>query len=221
MPLFGELDVYCDTTPHSAAMNMAIDEALLERVRIPALRFYRWDHPALSLGYFGKFAAVTQYMDQRDLVRRWTGGGTVFHGEDLTYSIVIPSSVDGLPNASRAVYAAVHEALRKAIEDAGNPAELATTESARISDSCFANPVAADVISGNRKVAGAAHRRTRAGLLHQGSIQNIDISDDLASTFVRHLSPTPRSVPLDREVIDRAQRIAAERYATAAWLRRW
>jgi len=221
MPLFGELDVYRDTAPHGAALNMAIDEALLERVRIPAFRFYRWQHPALSLGYFGKFAVVAQYAAQRDLVRRWTGGGTVFHGEDLTYSIVIPSSVEGLPNASRAVYAAVHEALRKAIEDAGNPAELATTESTRVSDSCFANPVVADVMSGNRKVAGAAHRRTRAGLLHQGSIQNVSLSDDLISAFVRHLSPKPRAIPLDREVIERADQIAAERYATNAWLRRW
>ena len=221
MPFFRELEVYRDATPHRAATNMAIDEALLERARVPTIRFYRWDHPALSLGYFGKFADIEQYATQRDVVRRWTGGGTVFHGDDLTYSLIIPSSTNHVPHSSRLIYAEVHEALRRAIEDTGNPAELATTESERVSDSCFANPVAADVISGNRKVAGAAHRRTRAGLLHQGSIQNIDVTNDLASAFARHLSPSLRDVSLDPETIDRADQIAEVKYRTAAWLHRW
>ncbi len=69
-------------------MNMAIDEALLEYATVPAIRFYRWHFPALSFGYFGKFRDVVDYVSARDLVRRWTGGGMVFHGEDLTYSIV-------------------------------------------------------------------------------------------------------------------------------------
>jgi lipoate-protein ligase A len=221
MPLFGELEVFFDTTPHRAATNMAIDEALLERVRIPTLRFYRWDHLALSLGYFGKFTDIEQYAPDYDLVRRWTGGGTVFHGEDLTYSISIPSSTEGLTNSSRAIYAAVHEALRKAIEESGHPAELATSESERVSDLCFAHSVTADVVSGKRKIAGAAHRRTRAGLLHQGSIQSMDISNDLASVFARHLCPHFRDAPLNPSLIERAHQMAETKYATEAWLRRW
>ena len=73
-------------------MNMAIDEALLETAVVPSIRFYRWHSPALSFGYFGKFSDVAIYAAERDLVRRWTGGGIVFHGDDLTYSIVIPAS---------------------------------------------------------------------------------------------------------------------------------
>jgi lipoate-protein ligase A len=73
-------------------MNMAIDEALLESLTLPAVRFYRWQSPALSFGYFGRFADVASYQSERDLVRRWTGGGIVFHGEDLTYSILIPAN---------------------------------------------------------------------------------------------------------------------------------
>jgi lipoate-protein ligase A len=223
MPLFSELDVYRDAASRSAAMNMAIDEALLERAQIATLRFYQWDHPAISFGYFGKFADVARHVTERDLVRRWTGGGTVFHGEDLTYSVVIPSSIEEIPSSSLAVYAEIHEALRKALEEAGHAAELLATktESEQASDSCFANPVAADILSHNRKVAGAAHRRTRAGLLHQGSIQNIEISQDLASAFAGHLSPVLRETPLNAEIIERAQEIAETKYATAAWLHRW
>src|ERR1700682_6085261 len=86
---FASLIVFHDISSRSAALNMAIDEALLENVTEPTIRFYHWDHPALSFGYFGKFTEVAAYSTGRDLVRRWTGGGIVFHGRDLTYSIVI------------------------------------------------------------------------------------------------------------------------------------
>src|SRR6476660_2781306 len=90
--LFATLHVYHDDSSHSAAMNMAIDEALLESAAVPSIRFYGWQFPALSFGYFGRFFDVASYACERDLVRRWTGGGIVFHGDDLTYSIVLPSS---------------------------------------------------------------------------------------------------------------------------------
>src|SRR5437867_4217598 len=90
-PLFTALDVCHDLAAHSAAMNMAIDETLLKSVAVPSIRFYRWQSPALSFGYFGRFADVAIYAGERDLVRRWTGGGIVFHGDDLTYSIVTPA----------------------------------------------------------------------------------------------------------------------------------
>src|SRR2546429_9442606 len=86
--LFDALDAYHDATPHSAAVNMAIDEALLESATVPSIRFYRWRSPALSFGYFGKFADVAIYASERDLVRRWTGGGIGPHREGLTHAIL-------------------------------------------------------------------------------------------------------------------------------------
>src|SRR5262252_4406747 len=80
--LFRSLDVYQDIDSRSAALNMAIDEALLEIATAPTIRFYRWNHPALSFGYFGKFDDVADQKDKREIVRRWTGGGIVFHGND-------------------------------------------------------------------------------------------------------------------------------------------
>ena len=70
MTIFAALDVCHDDTPHSAAMNMAVDEALLEYAAIPLIRFYRWQSPALSFGYFGRFTDVARYQCERDLVRR-------------------------------------------------------------------------------------------------------------------------------------------------------
>ena len=90
--LFQSLDVFHDVPSRSAAMNMAIDEALLELADHPCIRFYRWDHPALSFGYFGSLRTSAHAEKDRDIVRRWTGGGIVLHDTDLTYSVVIPST---------------------------------------------------------------------------------------------------------------------------------
>src|SRR3954467_8082335 len=148
--LFGRLQVCRDVSPHSAAINMAIDEALLETAVVPTIRFYRWRSPALSFGYFGKFSDVAIYAAERDLVRRWTGGGIVFHGDDLTYSIVVPASNPVFDESPMSIYEKIHGALRAALIGTGQDVELAVNGAPRISDSCFANPVRADVLSNGR-----------------------------------------------------------------------
>lgn len=209
-----------DPTPRSAALNMALDEALLESSARPLLRFYHWDHPALSFGYFGKFEDVVQHEIDRDLVRRWTGGGIVFHGRDLTYALIIPASARPLPQSSRSVYTLVHSALRDAVRESGCQAELATEDAPAISEACFARPVTADVMANGRKIAGAAHRRTRAGLLHQGSIQQVDLSDDFAPGFAHALSQQFDEISVDTRLLDRAREIAATKYEKTSWLQR-
>src|SRR5436309_9775807 len=123
--LFAALDIYYDDDEHSAAMNMAIDEALLDSVAIPSIRFYRWQSPALSFGYFGKFTDVAGYVGERDLVRRWTGGGIVFHGEDLTYSIVVSANDSVFGESSVTIYERVHRALCDALNSNGERAVVA------------------------------------------------------------------------------------------------
>src|ERR1700720_3266543 len=145
MSIFGSLDVYHDESPRSAALNMAIDEALLESVSEPSIRFYRWNYPALSFGYFGNFADVSNHSAERDLVRRWTGGGIVFHGDDLTYSIVIPAGDAAFAKSSISIYEKIHNAIRAALALSGQDVELAANGVPKVSDSCFANPVRADV----------------------------------------------------------------------------
>src|SRR3954471_23023369 len=123
--LFAALDLYRDDAPLSAAMNMAIDEALLELATSPTIRFYNWDHPALSFGYFGKFGDVASHSD-RDCVRRWTGGGIVLHGEDLTYSLVIPSNDPAFSESTMSIYEKVHATIRDALGRSGEQAQLAS-----------------------------------------------------------------------------------------------
>ncbi|MEY2489660.1 MAG: lipoyl(octanoyl) transferase [Verrucomicrobiota bacterium] len=215
-----ELHVYDDSEPRSAALNMAVDEALLQIAAFPTLRFYRWRGPALSFGYFGSYADVADQRGDREIVRRWTGGGIVPHGDDLTYSVIIPASHPFFARSSLAIYSGVHDAIREALQANGIDATLANSVSARISENCFANAVRADVISGGRKIAGAAHRRSRAGLLHQGSIQNAKLPHCFSDDFARTLCDRVEHRTLSRELIDRGTTIAQAKYETTGWLMR-
>jgi lipoate-protein ligase A len=225
--LFAALDVYRDDSAASAALNMAIDEALLEDATVPSIRFYRWHSPALSFGYFGRFIDVAIHASGRDLVRRWTGGGMVFHGEDLTYSIVIPCDHSAFGESSMAVYERIHRALADAWNEIGKHAHLAesmqrvdrTLERGLPAASCFANPVRSDVMIDGRKIAGAAQRRTRRGLLQQGSIQGVELESKFAERFVQALSANCGQRYIDGRILDRAYELAERKYATDAWLR--
>jgi lipoate-protein ligase A len=238
--LFAALHVFHDDKRHSAAMNMAIDEALLLGAAVPSIRFYRWRSPALSFGYFGDFSDIAIYAGERDLVRRWTGGGIVFHGEDLTYAIVIPASDPAFHESSMTIYRKIHRALCGALDADGQAARLATVgalcerrksrrgdlqialrrsrDRRSLGDNCFANPVRADVMIDGRKVAGAAQRRTRRGLLQQGSIQGVNLDNQLADRFANALSSNCTELKIDEKIFQRAREIAQQKYGTDRWL---
>ncbi len=199
---------------------MAVDEAQLLTASVPTLRFYRWKEPSLSFGYFGRYAEVADRSDRREIVRRWTGGGMVPHGDDLTYSVIIPRANPFFLRSSSEVYATLHEVIRVALEANNIAATLAHEAGRKISADCFANPVRADVLSGNRKIAGAAHRRSRAGLLHQGSIQRSDLPGRFRVDFARILCNGFERATLARATLDRAAEIAASKYGTSEWLMR-
>jgi len=219
MSIFGALGVFHDIDSRSAAMNMAIDEALLENATAPLIRFYRWNHPALSFGYFGKFADIDDQTD-RDMVRRWTGGGIVFHGDDLTYSILIPANDPAFGESSMSIYEKIHIALCATLTTNGQTYELAGNAVPKISESCFANPVRADVLWNGQKIAGAAQRRTRRGLLQQGSIQDVDLAPDFERSFAEQLSQNCVDKEINAHVLNRAREVAQLKYGTESWLRR-
>jgi lipoate-protein ligase A len=210
-----------DVDPKSAALNMAVDEALFLAATAPILRFYQWRRPSISFGYFGRYKEVAVEAGDREIVRRWTGGGTVPHGNDVTYSVVIPSTHPFFQQSSIEIYQAVHDAICRALEANGVEALLAKDAAPKISENCFANAVRADVLSGGRKIAGAAHRRSRAGLLHQGSIQQSDLPDRFRADLAEILCPHYERMALSPEIRGRAAEIAATKYATSEWLTRW
>lgn len=200
-------------------MNMAVDEALLLTATRPVLRFYGWRRPSLSFGYFGRFSDVTTEEPRREIIRRWTGGGIVLHGADITYSIVLPREHSPELPSARVVYSEVHEAIREALCGDFEVA-LASEDAAKVSEACFANPVTADVVLRGRKIAGAAQRRTRAGLLHQGSIQHEGLPQSFPTAFAGVLCERFEAKQLETDVVTRARMLTTEKYGTSAWLHR-
>jgi len=215
-PWIPEIIFFNDTVPHAAALNMAIDEALLPVLPAPLLRVYRWAGPAVSFGYFERWLPILSAHPLRDPVRRWTGGGVVLHGDDLTYSLLIPAANPAAVLTPSSSYALIHTALRAALADAGIPTSSASFSSDKVSQSCFENPVPHDILLDGKKVAGAAQRRTRHGLIHQGSIQSLPLPETFPHSFATHLSRTVHPHSLD--ILPAAEKLAAEKYATRPWL---
>lgn len=156
------------------AENMALDQALLEhapKLGQPLLRFYGWAEPAASFGYFQKYAEVEKMTLLRPLVRRPTGGGLVPHDADWTYSLAFPPSHDWYALKAVESYQRVHEWIRAAFQKLGIASELAQSCSVCGPGQCFEGWEKSDVLWRGKKIAGAAQRRTRDGLLIQGSVQ--------------------------------------------------
>jgi lipoate-protein ligase A len=198
---------------------MALDEVLFTSADEPTLRFYRWQQPSLSFGYFSRYADVEAEAPQRDLVRRWTGGGIVLHGTDVTYSLVVPHPYLPPSTAARSIYAFVHCAIADALGPVAQ-VELAAADAPKVSDACFANAVTADLLARGRKIAGAAQRRTRGGLLQQGSIQFDQLPPMFTDSFSRALCRSAVEATLKPDEIARATALAAAKYATHEWLHR-
>jgi lipoate-protein ligase A len=153
---------------------MALDEALLEampRLGQPILRFYGWTQRAASFGYFQKYVEVERLTLLRPLVRRPTGGGLVPHDADWTYSLVFPTSHEWYSLTAVGSYRRVHEWIQAAFAKLNIAAELAPVARKAQPGQCFAGYEQFDLVWHGQKVAGAAQRRRRDGLLIQGSVQ--------------------------------------------------
>ena len=167
--------------PESGAMNMAIDEALLEAVceglSAPTLRLYRWEPACLSVGYAQSIGQVDRARLHRhgwDLVRRPTGGRAILHVDELTYSVVAPAShevVAGgvLPSYQRLSTALCAALLRMGLRVETHPAS-SLGDAARANPVCFEVPSAYELTVDGKKLVGSAQVRRRAGVLQHGSL---------------------------------------------------
>ncbi|MDB6018400.1 MAG: hypothetical protein JWR19_2889 [Pedosphaera sp.] len=157
-----------------SAHNMALDEALLETASTfgrPVLRFYAWSEPAASFGYFQKYAEVEQMTHLHPLIRRPTGGGLVPHDTDWTYSVAFPTNDPWYALKAVESYHRIHEWIQAAFARLNIATELAPCCRKALPGQCFVGYEKSDLLWHSQKIAGAAQRRTRHGLLIQGSIQ--------------------------------------------------
>ena len=162
-----------------AAFNMALDEALLEAASClgkPVLRFYGWTEPAATFGYFQKYVDVERTTLLRPLIRRPTGGGIVPHDADWTYSAVYPPGHEWHSLKAEESYRRVHEWIQSAFAQLNVVTELAPCCKKSAPGQCFAGHEKSDLLWRGKKIAGAAQRRNKLGLLIQGSVQPPPVS---------------------------------------------
>ena len=160
--------------PGAADFNMAFDEALLEfatRLGKPVLRFYGWTERAASFGYSQKYSEVERLTQLRPLVRRPTGGSLVPHDADWTYSLVFPPTHGWHALNATESYRRVHEWIRDAFARLDVTTELSPCSRKDVPGQCFIGAEHFDLLWHGKKIAGAAQRRNRRGLLIQGSVQ--------------------------------------------------
>ncbi len=157
------------------AWNMAVEEALLlDPHARPTLRFYTWEPPTISLGYFQDAREVEPLPPRTGLVRRITGGLAIHHIMELTWGLVLPE--ERLPGPIEDSYRALHEALIEAIHSLGARGVHIREEENLLSDRegptpwCFEKSSHLDLVWEGRKLAGSAQRRTGGRLLHHGSV---------------------------------------------------
>jgi lipoate-protein ligase A len=217
--LFKNLRVIKDPVARTAAFNMAFDECLLETIAEPTLRLYRWESDAISFGYFIRYEVVAAAFPGRELVRRMTGGGIVDHSADLTYSLIIPSGHALSEAPPRESYRAIHAAIADWLATRGKASVLSPTPLTKPANVCFEAPAEFDLMDAGRKIAGAAQRRTRSGLLHQGTVQMPDV-DSLRDEFPNAFSEQLTMIVPGEELIEATKKLAAQKYAQPAWLKR-
>jgi lipoyl(octanoyl) transferase len=213
-----------------SAFNMALDEALVEalpQLGRPVLRFYGWIEPAVSFGYFQKYADIELLTRLRPLVRRPTGGGLVSHEEDWTYSVAFPASHEWYGLAAVESYRRIHHWIQTAFARLDVGTELAPAAQGADLGQCFAGYSQFDVLWRGRKIAGAAQRRRREGLLIQGSVQPPLLSL-VRADWERAMCAAARlqygaewlELELNSALKDRALTLAAQKYLQSAFTRR-
>ena len=205
---------------------MALDEALLEatpRFGQPVLRFYGWTEPAASFGYFQKYAEVERATLLRPLVRRPTGGGIVSHDADWTYSLAFPTGHEWYSLAAIESYRRVHEWIQAAFARLKVPIELALEARRSLPGQCFVGYEKSDLLWHGKKIAGAAQRRTRSGLLIQGSVQPPPLSP-VRKDWEQAMCEVARvpwvGLDLDAALRERAKELTALKYSLPTYTRK-
>lgn len=222
------------TRTADAAGNMAVDFLLLQRYpHAPAAvryRHYDWRRPAFTFGYAQKIAFVRARLPQDeslDITRRASGGGLVDHREDWTYALVLPREHPLWARPGPVVYHAVHEALAGALNATGADVTLQRAEPETAPGVCFERPEIDDVVRRRDgvKVAGAAIKRGKHGILLQGSIWRqfagpVDwdaLEERLPATLARALECT-LTEPGWPEFDPDEEQALIDRYASSEWI---
>lgn len=177
---------------------MALDEALLNRARTSGeavLRVYGWSEPTLSFGRNqtarGRYDLLRIQSRGLGVVRRLTGGRTILHNREVTYSVTAPAERMG---SLRESYERINRLLVYGLERLGVRASVEgrDRQAPRPTEApCFEVPVAGELIVDGRKLAGSAQWREGGALLQHGSILVEDDQSTVTELLVRATAGPP------------------------------
>ena len=177
-------------TDHAdGSTNMAIDEAILwavaEGESRPTLRFYGWEPPCLSIGYSQSMeddVDVDKYREAGiDFVRRATGGRSILHADELTYSVVAPQTEPRVAGGVIESYRRLSAGLVAGLRSLGlAAAQVETANDKGESAACFDAPSSYEITVGGRKLVGSAQVRKKRVVLQHGSLP---LEGDIARIF--------------------------------------
>lgn len=225
LPPLKELLLWRDPRCRTGAEAMAADESLLLLGEASVMRVYQWGRPTVTYGYFDREDGARSLFsgDGLDFVRRWTGGGIVDHRHDIPFSLAIRlQDREGRPPSS-ALYRWIHGGLARTLRGCGVDALMLTDDIPDGGRACFSSPVTSDlVLPDGRKLAGGGQRRSKYGILHQGSIQNCILPEGWDLNLAERLS-------LNVSVLDslepypgfeqKVSELVEHKYGTALWRR--
>ncbi|MFX3622573.1 MAG: biotin/lipoate A/B protein ligase family protein [Ectobacillus sp.] len=191
---------YINSGACSPAYNMALDECLLswqsERKMPPVIRFYQWDVPTLSIGYFQRAEKEIDIEEVKrrgfGFVRRQTGGRSVLHDRELTYSVIVPEEHEKMPKTVTEAYRVISQGLLEGFKFLGLDAYFAVPKTEQDREAlknprsavCFDAPSWYEIVVEGRKIAGSAQTRQKGVILQHGSIPlEIDL-DTLYDLFI-------------------------------------
>jgi len=86
---------------------------------------------------------------------------------------------------------------------------------------CFVEPARYDVVWRGRKIAGAAQRRAKGSLLHQGSVQGIELPANFATLLAAELAHEvilEDAPAVEKRLRGNADLLAASKYGRPEWL---
>ena len=171
-----QLRLMIEPAAQSGAWNMAVDEVLLQSAiddGLATLRWYTWREPTVSLGYFQRDEELLS--DPRLVglprVHRLSGGGTLVHDRELTYSLALPAS-QRLFEQPTELYRLVHLAFVDAFQNRGVTLNLRgkTVKQSTEPVLCFSREDEHDLVLDGHKVLGSAQRRRRGAVLQHGGL---------------------------------------------------
>lgn len=186
---------FIDSGPMAPQEIMQKDEKLLNELATcssPLLHLYQWQGHCLTYGYF---SSPENYLDLNQvkrlgvhMARRPTGGGVIFHLTDFAFSLLIPATHPNYLKNSLKSYAFVNQLVAQAIQNVAQVPSITLwkkEEKPSLPTFCMAHPTIFDLVVNDKKMVGAAQRRKKGGLLHQGTISLFPPPKELVKPVIK------------------------------------